>query len=92
MSCIQSVWDTGITNHLKTVNMERAFPLFIDQLCLGETGGAAFQAAFTYPCFAQGGKVATPTTIIATKAGLYEENLAACEIVSGANLVKVLIS
>ena len=89
LSCLQPVWESCVINRKETLGMARAYELFVDQCRLGERGGVAFQAAFTYDCWGQASKVNAPTTIIATKAGLYEESLEAHRQIPGAELVEV---
>jgi len=89
LSCLQTIWDSCVTNRLDTLGLKRGFELFLDQASLGERGGIIFEAAFKYDCFRQARKVKTPTTVIATRAGLYEESLKAHSAISNAKLVTV---
>lgn len=89
LMCLQKIWDSCVSNRLSRLGLERGFELFLDQASLGEKGGVIFEAAFQYDCYGQAGKVTTPTVVIATRAGLYQESLGTHQVIPGAKLVTV---
>jgi len=75
LSTLSDAWASSITRKLENISLKRAYELFMDQISTGEYGSSAYKAAFSYHCLDRFEKTNIPTTVIATKAGLYEESL-----------------
>lgn len=72
---LQSAWDLSVTRQKDRIDSQRALEMFTDHISAGPSSGEPFMAAFAYDCTQQFPKVTVPCFVIATQAGLYEENI-----------------
>lgn len=89
LSMLAESWEFGVTGRLGKVDLKRSYDLFVDQISSGEREPEAFRAAFSYPCTKKFPGIECPVTCIATKAGLYEQTLAAAHAIQNCHLIEL---
>jgi len=84
---LQPAWDLSVTRQKERVSPQRGLEMFVDHISAGMSAGEPFAAAFEYECAAQFAKITTPSCVIATQAGLYEESLKTAKAIPHATLL-----
>jgi pimeloyl-ACP methyl ester carboxylesterase len=89
LSMLAPDWNFSVAKRLEHVPLARGYELFVDQISAGERANAAFHAAFSYPCEEQLAAVSRPTLVVATRAGLHAQSMAAARHIPSSTLIEL---
>lgn len=86
LGMLQQAWDFCVAKRLEHIPLNRAYDMFVDHIRTGVNTNQAFAAAFTYPCKERFELVKSPSTVFATKAGLYQQSIDTAHTIPSAKL------
>ena len=90
LDCLAAAWEFSVAKRIDTVDLDRAYALFIEQARVAGRAGDAFHAAFTYAPEDRFPEIARPVAVIATQSGLLAGTREAAALIPGARLIERL--
>ena len=80
-------WENSVTKRVDGVSLDQAVEVFMERLRAGDKEWWAYQAVFSYPAQDRYAQITHPTALLNPHGVLYDETLAAAQVVPGAELI-----